>query len=92
MAKVKTKKYTIEFSGTDTDMSLPIEITARQFEAQFDFLQKKVVSTAQDETPMEHRVFHKEYESHTQTTHFFTVGTADTILTKIACKEGFHIK
>ena len=92
MAKLKTKKYTIEFSGTDTDMSLPVEITGRQFEAQFDFLQKKVVSTAQDETPMEHRAIRNEYETHIKTVHFFTVGTADTVLTKIVCKEGFKIK
>lgn len=92
MAKTKTKKYTIEFSGTDTDMSLPIEITARQFEAQLDFLQKKVVSTARDETPMEHRILHKEYDSYTRTTHFFMVGTADTVLAKIVCKDGYQIK
>ena len=92
MAKIKIKKCTVEFEALDTAMAMPIEIGVRQYEAQLNFLLQQVVKTANDECPMEHRCYHKEYEKYTKTTHFFTVGTADTILTEIVCKAGYRFE
>lgn len=89
---MKTKKYVIEFECLEVPMSTPIEISAKKYREQLALLMEKVTETACDEFPMEYREYTTEFTGCVQTRHYFTVGTADTILTATICKEGYHIK
>lgn len=91
---MKTAKYKIQFEGYEVMMSTDMEITKKEFNRQLAFLRQQVKDTPDtNEYPV------KEYEPHvyersgfTETVYHFNSGCADTYLTALVCKPGYHFK
>lgn len=89
---MKTAKYSICFDAIDTELCKEISLSKKEYERQMGFLLSQLLETAQNEYPMQYRSRTDDYESVTVTRHIFTVGTADTTLTAMLCKPGYHFK
>lgn len=89
---MKKSLHRISFYSIDCDMSTEIDISRAEYETQFMMLTKKLKETSNNECPMEYHNSTTDLTSCTITRHFFTLGTAETTLTEIICKEGYTIK
>lgn len=82
MAKHKTRRCTVEFRGTGTTMSVPIEIGPREFDAQLTFLLRQVNATANDRYPVRYRTYHEETDNSVASVYRFAIAMSETILTE----------
>lgn len=76
------RKCTVEFRGTGTDMSIPIEIDPREFDAQLTFLLQQVNATANNRYPVRYRTYHKETGDSVSSIYRFAIAMSETILTE----------
>lgn len=89
---MKTETYTIQFKAIETALSRAMTISKTEYEKQLAFLMNQLEETKDNEFPMEHRTYTRELTGATWTQHYFTIGTADTILSETICKPGYHFK
>ena len=90
---MKTERFYIEFLGIDTPLSTSIRISKAEYQKQFSFLLRKVKEQQPDtENMIEYRSQTFDNEKVTLTHHFFTVGTAETVLTAVGAKPGYCLK
>lgn len=80
--KHETRKCTVEFRGTGTNMSVPIEIRPREFDAQLTFLLQQVAETAACRYPVRYRTYHKEDGKSVASIYRFVIAMSETILTE----------
>jgi hypothetical protein len=89
---MKTEKYAIQFVSIDTALSMEIQISKKEFERQYTFLQKQMLNTENDENAVEHYTDTTENNQIIITRHRFSVGMGDTWLSVYKCKSGYHFK
>lgn len=88
---MKTKKYFIEFSSNEQDMSTKIEISYKTYIEQLEFLTEQMEQSKDNEYPIEKNVKHlNERADYTETITYFWSGTGTTYLTVMECKEGYR--
>lgn len=90
---MKTVKYFMEFDMCDIDMCSKIEISKKEYERQFKFIQSQMKETEGQEfsvTALEPII--RDFGTYTSSFYSFSCGCATTYLYKQECKEGYHFK
>lgn len=89
---MKTNKYTIQFSMLETMESLAIEISKKEYMAQYAHAQQQLDNYDENDQygDFEKREYVDDGEKLIRTRTYFTLGCADIILTAYRCKKGYH--
>lgn len=85
--RIRVRKFTIEFCTNEVDLSLPINISEKEFNRQLNFLRAQ--TKGEHEFSVEEKFYDREQTGLKIKQYFFTCGNSDTILTELNCKEGY---